>query len=228
MNMLALVLVMINCLCFTYASVLTKRQLRSEMVFNRRLNQLGNMNTFEERRPLIIGNFIGTCIAAGLGFGLFSFMFSTTDFSWWVILLQIAVIMVIDDIWFYTCHRLLHGNAWLFKKIHSIHHRVRSPLPLDYLYVQPLEWMMGALGVLSGLLAVYVYWGSVSAYAIVLYAVFRSVHEVHIHSGMPSRGLARLKYLGSAEHHGMHHAKLKYNYASTFKWLDRVLGTKEG
>ncbi len=224
--MIAIILIIINTLCFTYAWALTERQLHSETLVSRRLNQLPNMNTFSVRRPLIIGNFIGTCIVAGLSFSMFGFMFSlSTNFSFWAMLLQILVIMLIDDIWFYGCHRLLH-QPWMFKKIHSVHHRVRSPLPLDYLYVQPLEWMMGAVGVLLGVLAIYFYCGEVNAYALFLYAIFRPLHEIHIHSGMPSKWMERLKCLGSAEHHGMHHAKLKCNYASTFKWLDRALGTK--
>jgi len=224
--MIALILIAINCLGFTYGWILTERQLRSEALLSRRLYQQPNMNTFDKRKPLIIGNFIGTCIVAALAFSIFGFMFSlSTDFPFWELGVQVLVIMAIDDAWFYSCHRMLHHNAWLFKHIHSVHHRVRSPLPLDYLYVQPAEWMMGAIGILLGVVAIYLYCGDVNAYALFIYAMFRPLHEIHIHSGLPSKITQKLKHMGSSEHHGAHHAKLKGNYASTFKWLDRFLKT---
>lgn len=224
--MIACILITINCLCFAYGWVLTERQIRSESLLSRRLYQQPNMNTFDARKPLIIANFVGVCIVAALAFGVFGFMFSlSTDFPLWQLFLQLLVIMAIDDAWFYSCHRMLHANTWLFKHVHAVHHRVRSPLPLDYLYVQPAEWMLGAIGIFLGVLAIYLYSGSVNAYALFIYSFFRPLHEIHIHSGLPSKLTQRLKHVGSSEHHGAHHAKLKGNYASTFKWLDRFMKT---
>ncbi len=225
-TVLALILVIINTIAFAYAWLLTAHQLGSETVFARRLSLHPNMDHFDKRRPLIYANFIGTCIMAVFAFGVFGFIFSlSTDFPWWVVLVQLLFIMGIDDLWFYGCYRLLHHNPVLFKRIHSIHHRVRSPLPLDYLYVHPAEWMMGTIGIALAVFFIYLYCGSVNAYALFAYALFRPFNEILIHSGMPSRIAHRLKHLGSSEHHTAHHGKLKGNYASTFKWLDRVFDT---
>lgn len=224
--MIALILVAINCVCFAYGWILTERQIRSESLLSRRLYQQPNMNTFDTRKRLIYGNFVGVCVVAAVAFSVFGFMFSlSTQFPIWQIAVQLLIIMLIDDAWFYTCHRMMHVNHWLFKHIHAIHHRVRSPLPLDFLYVHPAEWMLGAIGILLGVCFVYVVFGSVNAYALFVYSLFRPLHEIHIHSGLPSKVTDRLKHMGSSEHHGAHHAKLKGNYASTFKWLDRILKT---
>ena len=58
--------------------------------------------------------------------------------SFLIFLLQIAVILIIDDFYFYWFHRLLHKNKFLYEKIHIIHHKASNPFPADYLYEHPL------------------------------------------------------------------------------------------
>ena len=33
-----------------------------------------------------------------------------------------------------------------FKTIHRIHHKAITPVALEYIYVHPLEWLMGYIG----------------------------------------------------------------------------------
>ena len=47
--------------------------------------------------------------------------------AWWVIVLQLLFFIVLDDFLFYWMHRSLHESKWLFKKIHSTHHRIMTP-----------------------------------------------------------------------------------------------------
>lgn len=227
--MVALTLITIYCICFLYGFALTEVKLRSTRMQQYTLSQQPNVNTYAQRKPLIYANMSGVILVAGIFFTTFDFMFSMShNFTWLGLFAQAAFIMVMDDIWFYMYHRVLHLNKTLFRKIHTIHHRVRSTMPLDYIYAHPLEWMMGAIGVFIACVILYQYYGSVNAYALFLYGFLRTIHEINIHSGLKSvfSNNRFFAWLGSSEDHTMHHTRFKGNYASAFKWWDAVFKTK--
>lgn len=45
----------------------------------------------------------------------------------------------IVDTWQYFLHRLMHTNKFLYKKIHSVHHRLYVPYAFGALYNHPFE-----------------------------------------------------------------------------------------
>jgi len=146
-----------------------------------------------------------------------------TSFSYLNLFLQLFIILIFDDTFFYFLHRLMHENKYIYKKIHKIHHRANSPIPIDYLYVHPLEWMSGFIGPFIGILLL----GGVSIYAFWLYLIVRNLHELDIHSGLKSSFLNRLlPFSGTNEHHDLHHAKRDGNYSSTFTLWDTIFRTK--
>ena len=145
------------------------------------------------------------------------------EFSYVNLFVQLFVILLFDDTFFYFLHRLMHENKYIYKKIHKIHHRANSPIPIDYLYVHPLEWMSGFIGPFIGILLL----GGVSIYAFWLYLIVRNFHELDIHSGLKSSFLNRsLPFSGTNEHHDLHHAKRDWNYSSTFTLWDTIFRTK--
>jgi sterol desaturase/sphingolipid hydroxylase (fatty acid hydroxylase superfamily) len=227
--MLASILVAIYGFAFLYAWALTQVRLNPQLILTDSIYKHPNVNDYADRLPLIGFNMVFvliTLIAAGSFMeGIFSF---SPSIAWWNIALQAIFFTLMDDSWFYFAHRWMHENQWVFRHIHSIHHRVRSTLPLDYIYVHPFEWMLGGLGIPLACLMVYLTLGSVSAYAFIAFGAFKVFHEINIHSGIKSWVLERhpLKFLGSSEHHGNHHFKVKGNYASCFKWLDHILRSK--
>ncbi len=146
-----------------------------------------------------------------------------TSFSYLNLFAQLFIILIFDDTFFYFLHRLMHENKYIYKKIHKIHHRANSPIPIDYLYVHPLEWMSGFIGPFIGILLL----GGVSIYAFWLYLIVRNFHELDIHSGLKSSFLNRsLPFSGTNEHHDLHHAKRDGNYSSTFTLWDTIFRTK--
>jgi plant 4alpha-monomethylsterol monooxygenase len=227
--MIAWTLIAIYGICFLYAWTLTQLRLHSSIFKDSILYDHPNVNSFEQRKPLIFFN-IATIFALAIAIGEYvGFMFSfSLDLPWWNIFLQVVFMAVIDDVWFYFAHRLMHENSWLFRHVHSIHHRVRSTLPLDYIYVHPFEWMLGGFGIILACTILYFSLGQISVYAFFIYAMFKAMHEINIHSGVPSWVLERhpLKFVGTSEHHGNHHFKIKGNYASCFKWWDHWLKSK--
>lgn len=225
--MLAFVLTTIYCAFFLYGWALGEAQQHSTSLSRFKLYHQPNVNTYEERKPLIFINFILSTALMFFAFWYFEFAFSfgsVHSLGW--VLLELIFIVAIDDLWFYVYHRLVHENMWLYRHVHAIHHRVRSTMPLDYIYVHPAEWLIGALGVALACLAIYGVFGSISAYAIIGYGTLRTWHEIDIHSGIKSFVLDRVPMMGTAEHHGAHHAKFRGNYASTFKVWDKVLKTE--
>ena len=145
------------------------------------------------------------------------------ELSYLNLFVQLFIILIFDDTFFYFLHRSMHENKYIYKKIHKIHHRANSPMPIDYLYVHPLEWMSGFIGPFIGILLL----GGVSIYVFWLYLIVRNLHELDIHSGLKSSFLNRLFPLsGTNEHHDLHHAKRDGNYSSTFTLWDTIFKTK--
>lgn len=183
--------------------------------------------TFRKRIPLTCINltilFLGTAIAMPFCEPAFDMTFPAI----WLLLVQAAIIFLADDAFFYWWHRLLHENKYLYRKIHKIHHRAFTPLPIDYIHAHPVEWTVGALGPISGVFLITLTFGSINAWALWLFVIFRQVHELNIHSGYKSVILHKLFPISPAEHHDMHHAKPHSgNYGSLLCYWDRLFNTQ--
>jgi methylsterol monooxygenase len=180
---------------------------------------------FWERFPLIALNIALMFLISGTGLyfgqGLFD---HTAPSSWWIVPVQVMAMMVLDDLYFYFYHSALHRFPFLYKKIHRIHHQATQPFPLEFIYVHPLEWMLGSLGIVLGLAAVSLF-SPVNALSFWIYVAFRNLHEVDIHSGTRSLLAQYIPFYGTVEHHDFHHSKVTANYASTFTIWDKLFGT---
>lgn len=160
-----------------------------------------------------------------IGFSFFKDFIIDVDkaFSYFNLLFSLFVILIFDDTFFYFLHRFMHQNKYIYIKIHKIHHRANSPIPIDYIYVHPLEWMSGFIGPFIGILSL----GGVSIYTFWLYLIIRNLHELDIHSGLKSSFLNRsFLFSGTNEHHDLHHAKRIGNYSSTFIFWDILFKTR--
>jgi methylsterol monooxygenase len=186
---------------------------------------------FRARLPLICFNLLTLMALTYGGLSLTEHIFSW-EFDLYSaasilgIITQYLVLVVIDDAYFYFFHRSLHERPWLYRHIHKTHHRAFAPLPLEYIYVHPLEWMIGAVGIPVGLSLIYINQGSISVWAFWVFAAWRNLHEIDIHSGLTSRWSHQIPLFGTTEHHDLHHMKnSKGNYSSTFTYWDRLMGT---
>ncbi len=183
------------------------------------------MSVFYSRLPLILLNLLLLQILSAFGiYTLFEAGWFAQEWAWGAFFLQFALLLFFDDLFFYWYHRLLHESDYLFKKIHRIHHRATTPFPLEFLYVHPLEWMIGTVGIVIGVFVIYFGFGSLNLYAFWLYAFYRSAHEIEIHSGID--GITRfIPFYGTVRQHDDHHAYIRGNYASSLSYLDRIFGT---
>jgi sterol desaturase/sphingolipid hydroxylase (fatty acid hydroxylase superfamily) len=140
--------------------------------------------------------------------------------------LQVALVIVLDDAWFYAWHRFMHEHKGLYNRVHRIHHQAYEPMPIEYIYVHPLEWIVGGVGPFLGLVAVNLIWGTIPAWTLWAYLIVRNLHELDVHSGIKSPLGKLIPLYAPTEHHDMHHAKpSKGNYASTLTLWDTVFKT---
>ena len=142
--------------------------------------------------------------------------------AWWVIVLQLAFFVVLDDFLFYWMHRGLHESRWLFKKVHSTHHRIMTPWAITGNYMHPLEYVLTGTVMLIGPLLV-------GAHVVTLYIwiVMRQWEAAEGHAGydFPWSPSHLIPFSDGATHHDFHHAKVKGNYAGYFPWTDAAFGT---
>jgi sterol desaturase/sphingolipid hydroxylase (fatty acid hydroxylase superfamily) len=233
MSLFIMITIGITLCCNLLAGGLSYLILYTDVFKGQRIQKRGYRTSgiFWKRFPLVAFNLTLLMVITYGGLSLTEDLFVWTlppSFLWagLMILAQCTLLVVIDDAYFYWFHRTLHENRWLYQKIHVIHHRAFSPFPLEYIYVHPLEWMIGAGGIPLGLSLIYYTQGGISVWAFWLFAAWRNLHEIDIHSGLVSRWSATLPFFGTTEHHDQHHLKnSKGNYSSTFTFWDRLLGT---
>ena len=187
-------------------------------------------STFYSRLPLILFNIISLILISSVGlYFMYPYIFeqdiSINIGNFLVILIQLFVILIIDDLYFYFLHAWMHNNKYVLNKIHRVHHKSISPFALEYIYVHPLEWMMGYVGPFFAIFIISLF-SDVSILAFWTYQLVRNIHELDVHSGFKSLFAKWIPFWGESEHHDMHHEKLNGNYATTFTIWDLIFKTK--
>ena len=183
-----------------------------------------NLSYLNNHVPLVAFNVLTLMLFVFIGLYFFhGYIINNHQISIYKVIIQLFVILLFDDTFFYFLHRMMHENKFIYKTIHKIHHRANAPVAIDYLYVHPLEWMSGFIGPFIGIILL----GGVSVYTFWLYLFVRNFHELAIHSGLKSSFISRVfPFYGTNEHHDLHHEKRDGNYASSFTFFDLIFKTK--
>ncbi|CAI9775237.1 unnamed protein product [Fraxinus pennsylvanica] len=142
-----------------------------------------------------------------------------------VLLRQIIVAMLILDTWQYFMHRYMHANKFLYRHIHSRHHRLVVPYAFGALYNHPLEGLL--LDTIGGALSFLL--SGMSPRASIFFFSFATIKTVDDHCGLWLPGnLFHFFFQNNSAYHDIHHQLYgnKYNYSQPFfvTW-DRILGT---
>ena len=182
-----------------------------------------SFDVLKSRIPIVLFNVIILMILTTIGLFYFKSYYITNYSSIYIELGKLICVLLVDDIFFYFLHRTMHENKYIYKTIHKIHHRANTPIPIDYIYVHPLEWLSGFIGPFIGMLLL----NGISIYTFWLYLIIRNMHELHIHSGLKTSFISKIiPFYGPNEHHDLHHAKRDGNYASTFVLWDKIFKTQ--
>ncbi|KAL3629005.1 Arf guanine nucleotide exchange factor sbh1 [Castilleja foliolosa] len=138
---------------------------------------------------------------------------------------QFIIAMTVLDTWQYFMHRYMHHNKFLYKHIHSQHHRLIVPYAFGALYNHPLEGIL--LDTVGGALSFLV--SGMSPRASIFFFSFATLKTVDDHCGLWLPGnLFQTFFKNNSAYHDIHHQLYgnKYNFSQPFfvMW-DRILGT---
>jgi 4-alpha-methyl-delta7-sterol-4alpha-methyl oxidase len=140
--------------------------------------------------------------------------------AWYVIVGQVLFFIVLDDFLYYWMHRTLH-TPWLYKHVHSVHHRITTPFALTGNYMHAVEFMLTSTLVMTGP-------SLVGAHVVTLWAwiVFRQLEAADGHSGydVPWNPALLVPFYKGPAYHDFHHRRFFGNYAGFFAYLDKVFG----
>ena len=113
----------------------------------------------QEKYPALIkqGRIAGFASMAIFFLAILPFATTLESRSVGKILLEIFIILMVYDFFYYLTHRfLLHGDGSL-RRIHGIHHQARDPSYIDAHYVHPIEISIG----------LWLFFGTVTGYALI-------------------------------------------------------------
>ncbi|WFD32868.1 sphingolipid C4-monooxygenase [Malassezia sp. CBS 17886] len=148
---------------------------------------------------------------------------------WWGIpWLQFWLACFFMDAWQYCMHRLMHEVRWMYRALHSHHHRLYVPYAFGALYNHPLEGLLlDTLGAAIGQFG-----SGLSLREASLFFALSTYKTVCDHCGYAFPWYIQplhLVFPNCAEYHDVHHQiqGLRYNYSQPFfVHFDTVLGTR--
>nr|XP_043638396.1 sphinganine C4-monooxygenase 1-like [Erigeron canadensis] len=138
---------------------------------------------------------------------------------------QLLTAMVVLDTWQYFMHRYMHQNKFLYRHLHSQHHRLVVPYAFGALYNHPLEGLL--MDTVGGALA-FLLSGMSPRFSIFFFS-FATIKTVDDHCGLwLPWNLFQILFTNNSAYHDVHHQLYgtKFNYSQPFfaVW-DKILGT---
>lgn len=134
------------------------------------------------------------------------------------------ILLIIDDTWFYWCHRLLH-QPFFFRHVHVEHHKSVDVNPFTSMSFHWIEPFLLSFWIFPVALLMPTY-----APALALVQVWGLLDNLKAHLGyeLYPRKFNRswFRFLTTSTHHNMHHTKFKGNYSVHFRLWDKILGTE--
>jgi len=150
---------------------------------------------------------------------------NATQNSLLVLARQFVIAMLVLDTWQYFMHRYMHHNKFLYKHIHSQHHRLVVPYAYGALYNHPLEGLL--LDTIGGALSFLL--SGMSPRVSIFFFSFATIKTVDDHCGLWLPGnLFHIFFRNNTAYHDVHHQLYgtKYNFSQPFFNIwDRILGT---
>lgn len=146
----------------------------------------------------------------------------------WRHVVEVVVVLMVFDFFYYLTHRFLfHGK--LLNKVHALHHQARTPTYIDALYVHPLETTIGLVLFLGTIPLIAVLGGGpLNAFSMaVATLVFTQLNTInHTFVNLPYFPFKTLDTITSI--HAAHHVDMNHgNYATLTMLYDWLFGTLE-
>jgi len=151
--------------------------------------------------------------------------FKVDQYGWPWIFISLALVLFVDDAFFYWTHRAMH-HPRLYKFFHKVHHESTDPSPLTAFAFHPSEAIIeNAMNVVLPFIFP-LHFG-----VVIVWQVFSMLNNVMGHLGyeLYPAGWTKtplLRYKTASVHHNMHHQRFHGNYALYFTWWDKWMGTE--
>lgn len=154
------------------------------------------------------------------------FVITAEPQAWWKYFVDIFVILMVYDFFYYMTHRFLFHDGGPLVSIHAVHHQQKNPCRQDSSYIHPLEVAMGLglyVGTVYGLSFIM---GDFHIVTLVLTWITFSEINLHNHDRQVSDRFP-FKYLKYAsDMHHVHHSRFTSgNYATISLFYDWLFGT---
>lgn len=159
------------------------------------------------------------------GKGYTQLYFKVADYGWGWIIASAALVLFLDDTFFYWSHRAMH-HPKLYRFFHKVHHESTDPSPLTSFAFHPSEAVIEQLMHFVLPFVMPLHFG-----VVLFWQLFSMLNNVLAHLGYelyPANWvkLPFLKYKTASTHHNMHHELFHGNYALYFTWWDKWMGTE--
>ncbi len=145
---------------------------------------------------------------------------------WWKILLNIFIILMFYDFFYYLTHRFVFHDGGPLQWVHAVHHQQKNPCRMDSSYLHPIETCLG-LGLYGLSIAVLtLLMGEFHVLTIIITFVAFSEINQHNHDlwetdRFPFKYLNYMAYM-----HHVHHKRFSAgNYATISLLYDWLFGT---
>ncbi|XP_072966786.1 sphinganine C4-monooxygenase 2-like [Typha angustifolia] len=150
---------------------------------------------------------------------------TSLDASFMVVARQFFIAMLVMDTWQYFVHRYMHFNKFLYRKVHSWHHRIVAPYAFAAQYNHPIDGVL--VETLGGAAAFFL--SGMSPQTSIFFFSFATIKGIDDHCGLmiPWNPL-HILFTNNAGYHDTHHqlGGAKYNFSQPFfvMW-DKILGS---
>jgi len=160
---------------------------------------------------LAIGTINGAAIMALAKGGYTKLILDPQASSPFEIGLVVVCLVLFNDLWFYTIHRMLH-TPWWFKHVHSVHHRSIDTNPFTSYSFHVVEALLLSAWTIPMFVCV-----PIPAVALAITMVIGTLNNVVSHLGYEFAPAWLLKvpilrHVNTATFHGLHHAKSRGNF----------------
>ncbi|MBL8913242.1 MAG: sterol desaturase family protein [Archangium sp.] len=160
-----------------------------------------------------------------LGSGAVKVRQTTDGWATWELVGLWIALLILNDAWFYATHRLLH-TEWLFKRVHSWHHRSIDVNPFTTYAFHPLEGFILTAWVVPVLFLI-----PVPMPLLMSMQAVGLLNNLNAHLGyeLQPKFFIRIppfSWLTSSTFHNQHHAHVTGNYGLMFRVWDKLFRTE--
>lgn len=147
----------------------------------------------------------------------------------WKIGIDILLIVLIYDFFYYLMHRFLFHGEGYFRRVHALHHQARNPTLVDSFYVHPLETALGIVVFILSFAAPLFITGPVHIIAAVIaYMIWGQINTIiHTYFNVNHFPFKTINWM-VAVHHVHHENMHRGNFSSITLLFDKLFGTLEG